>query len=395
MEILLVSGGAETVSASIVGWAYSRNTEVRVFSLRPKSLLEGLPGVRETLTPRATSGREELLESLCSFVQRIHAETGEAVICLPSEDDSLGLLLDAHARLPHIVLMSRCRSLRRGGLDKAELFSTLTDRGLSEWIAPTKVIRSWEDVERACATFPAPLIFKPACKPWGRNLQGGGKLFGEDQIGSAYARFELEASWDAGEAWVAQPKLQPLEGHERSACVVRGNGLAYTEVVELFKYPARGGSACWVRTQPHSTLLREATEAITSALDLVGMAELSFLADADGKPRLLELNTRPWLQMELLLHSGFDIIEAAIGALTQSGCRPFQPELRETDWISLERLCAKFLRGDGARSATLADISSALCHSPLISMWSSTVPGLRARWIRWLARRLVSQIGKR
>src|SRR5690606_16397423 len=107
----------------------------------------------------------------------------------------------------------------RGGLDKAELFSTLTDRGLSNWIAPTKVIRSWEDVERACATFPAPLIFKPACKPWDRNLQGGGKLFGEDQIGSAYARFELEASWDAGEAWVAQPKLQPLEGHERSACV--------------------------------------------------------------------------------------------------------------------------------------------------------------------------------
>ena len=278
--------------------------------------------------------------------------------------------------------MSRCRQLARGGLDKAELFGALERKGLSQWTAPTRVLRAPEDVAAVLTEWHGEVVFKPAYKPWSRNLEGGRKLYTRDELDTPATRREMEASWRQGQAWVAQPKLAPLAGHERSACVVRGDGFLCAEVVELVKYPSGGGSACWVRTQPDSRLLSGAAEAIASALDLVGLAEMSFLAGPDGEPRLLELNIRPWLQVELLLHAGFDILDASMQAAATGHVPGRAVTLRDADWVSVERLLAKFASGDGPRLKTLRTLARALRAKPVCSVWSSDVKGLRMRWTR-------------
>lgn len=389
MRILVVSGGAETVGASIVEWAHRRGHRVLVFALGRRSLLAGLPGVEKMASAQDIDDRAEVLEHLCAYIEDVTACEPGGIHAFATEDDSLGLLLDAHRRLQDKVHISCCRHLVYGGLDKAELFEVLERKGLSKWLAPTRSLRSPEDVAAVLTEWPGEVVFKPAFKPWSRNLEGGRKLYTREELDSPAVRREMESSWRQGRAWVAQPRLAPLVGYERSACVVRGDGFLCAEVVEFAKYPSSGGSACWVRTQPHSRLLLEAAEAIASALDLVGLAEMSFLAGPDGGPRLLELNARPWLQVELLLHAGFDILDASMHATTSGRVPEGGAVLREADWISVERLLAKLAKGDGRRLETLKMLVSAWRARPFRSVWSSGMRGVRMRWaLRVLAKAL-------
>src|SRR5690606_30642145 len=142
---------------------------------------------------------------------------------------------------------------------KNEVHRTLVDKGLEHLLAPSRAIRRWDDVAECVSEWGHQIVLKPTHKPWARNLGGGAKLYRHAELSRVAVREEIEADLDAGRTWLAQPVLQPIEGFERSACVVRGGGILYAEVAEVLKFPARGGSACWVRTQPGSTLLRDAT----------------------------------------------------------------------------------------------------------------------------------------
>ena len=300
LDIVVVSGGAESVGASIVSWVNMCGFPARVFSLNSDSLLHGMSGVQSIKTTPEKESRQITLERLIEYIDSIYREKHEKVIAYPTEDDSLGLLLDVRKQIPHALSMSHCRALESGGLDKGELFSVLASKGVSKYLTPTISLHSWDDVKTASDQW-QDMIVKPAFKPWSRNLQGGVKLFLKEELSTEIARKEMETSWEQGIPWVAQPRLSISKAHERSACLVRGKkGIRYAEVVELSKYPGKGGSACWVQTQSDQeskVLLRNCAQEIAEAVDLVGMAEISFLFNADGEPQLLELNARPWLQM--------------------------------------------------------------------------------------------------
>lgn len=379
LPIIVVSGGAETVSASIIEWAVRQGRRVLVYALASPSLVEGLEGCEVTYAP--SRGRRDVLKHFADWVESF-AREASSLVAFPTEDDSLGLLVDALQCLDGALMLSRCRALASGGLSKAEVFAFLERRGLQRYIAETRVIMSEYDLLRAADHLGDEMILKPAVKPWGRNLAGGAKVFHD--LNEPGADAELRSDWSAGRPWLAQRRLRPLKGGERSACVVRTaeGQIRYAEVLEREKYPSRGGSACWVETQPDSTLLREAAVAIVEALDAVGVVELSFLADDVGNPRLLELNARPWLQVELLLLAGFDVLSDA--ELAVAG-HPIQHEVVAVDsrsWISMERMLLKLIRGDGAgRRHTISQLRLALQGSPHVSVWSSSLPGLRSRWM--------------
>lgn len=382
--ILLVSGGAESVSIAIAEWAIAAGRRLIVYSLVGKSLIEGVRGVERTVYA-PSADRAEVVEDLRGVIVRLYAATGAPLVAFPSEDDSLGLLLQLSTELGEQVLScSRCRALPGGGLDKAELFSCLESAGLGAYIADTIAVRSEDDVSKARTVLGEDMVVKPSSKWWGANLQGGAKTHSGDELVAIAPAQERRRDFDVGRPWVAQRRLGALAGGERSACVVRdGSGaLRYAEVVEWMKYPVRGGSACIVETQPDSLALHEATCKILSAVDAVGIVELSFLADEMGCPRLLELNVRPWLQIDLLQWAGFDLLGDAEDALRWKGIEAAEVRVRRATWVSVERILLKIARGDGgSRWKTFASALRALSKRPRVSTWSTRLPGVRWRWV--------------
>ena len=382
--ILVVSGGAESVSVSVVDWASSANEAISVYSLVRCSLLDGLPGVG-ALRYAPSGDRDVVLADLAAWIRSLRSQSDSAVIGIPTEDDSLGLLLELGEKLGDgVVVCSRCRALPTGGLDKASLFSRLQAKGLGHVIAQTITIRSEDEVPRAMAILGEDMILKPTSKPWAATLESGAKIHSGADLASGVSAAERQRDFARGRPWVAQRRLAPLRGGERSACVVRDRHgfVLYAEVVEWLKYPARGGSACIVETQPDAQGLREATLAILEALDAVGIVELSFLADADGRPRLLELNPRPWLQIELLQASGFDLLDAARLVLAGGAIKSKDLALGRRTWVSVERLLLKLASGDGSRWHTLRQAMAAIRRRPMLSMWSTSLPSVRWRWLR-------------
>jgi hypothetical protein len=334
--------------------------------------------------------RDLVFADLAAWVRSLRAKNESAVIGIPTEDDSLGLLLELGEKLGDgVVVCSRCRALPSGGLDKASLFSFLQARGLGDVVAQTITIRSEDELPRAMAILGEDMILKPTSKPWAATLESGAKVHSGADLASGVRSAERQRDFARGRPWVAQRRLAPLRGGERSACVVRDQHgvVLYAEVVEWLKHPERGGSACIVETQPDEQGLREAAVAILQALDAVGIVELSFLADPDGRPRLLELNPRPWLQIELLQTSGFDLLSAARTALAGGAIRSSDVVIRRRTWISAERLLLKLLSGDGSRWHTLLRVVAAIRRRPMLSMWSTSLPTIRLRWLRRIATR--------
>lgn len=390
--IFLISGGAEAVSIAVAQWALKSHRRLFVYSLVPDSLLEGVEGV-DWVGCAPTTEREAAKRDLVAHITTVRAGFDKPVLAIPSEDDSLGLLLEIAEQLgEETVACSRCRALPKGGLDKAILFEFLQEAGLGEFIAETVVLSSEVDVAMARSTLGEELILKPACKPWAGVLASGAKLHTGGELDSARCVDERARDFAAGRRWIAQRKLGPLQGGERSACVVRDayGCVRYAEVVEWLKYPARGGSACIVETQPFERGLQEATLAILAAVDAVGIVELSFLADANGRPRLLELNVRPWLQIDLLQAAGFDVLAYSERALSGAEIGSAMVALKSRTWLSLERLFLKFVRGDAARWKTVLAAIIALARRPVFPVWGASVGGVRWRWAKRLLGRLVS-----
>lgn len=389
-EVLIVSGGAESVSAAVVEWAVSAGQAISVFAIAEESLLAGaVPCGSLRHAPRGSYG--DVLAGLVDHVTALRERSTAPVLAFATEDDSLRLLLDASERLgDDVVRCSRCRGVAGGGLDKSALFSKLLAAGLGHCVADTLVLANEGDVGPAVARFGHDLVIKPSSKPFGSVLANGAKVHVGPDISREEALIERSRDFQAGRTWVAQRKLMPINGGERSACVVRdelGN-VRYAEVVEWVKYPARGGSACIVESQPDSMLLHDITLNILEAVDAVGIVELSFLSDGEGAPRLLELNVRPWLQIELLQKSGFDMLGDATQALAGAALNPGVVGLERRSWLSLERLVLKVVSGDGAgRGETLAAVWRALSRRPVLSVWWSPLRGFRWRWARRMLRR--------
>lgn len=398
-ELVILSGGAESVSVAVAEVAWRARISYAVVSLLPKSLLHGAPGCvscvsiwSKGFTPEVAGAR--LVEQLGD----LQAKAGCLLPVLPTEDDGLRLLNESVSRLADGVTFSRACALRMGGLDKAELFDALGQLGLHDLAAPTRGLDSVDDLDEALDALGDDAIIKPAFKPWGCSLgRAGLKVVTRVSPGQSRSdlRRQLSRNWHLASRWVAQKKLLPLDGGERSACIVRSRVVRGCEVIERLKYPRMGGSAVVVDSSSGRGLLPMASQ-IAEALDIRGMCEMSFLADEAGRPRLLELNTRPWLQVELVEKSGYPIIEETLRALAGKALVADDRCVSERRWIHLERLILCWLSGDaGPRHRMLLELVRTLRERPVVAVYGSRLPGVRGKWLARNVRKLVSGLAVR
>ena len=382
-RLVLLSGGSESVTAALADTLLAQKRPFSVVSLVERSLFRDTPFcehfVHAPVTGRGAAEAAMLLRnSLLQF-----ADPDEVLDVLPTEDDGLYLLtlLDsAPWNMP--VRYSRGRALQRGGLDKAELFEHLISHGLAALIAETKRVDDPSQCNRLFDELGDDAVFKPSFKPWQASLgRGGLKVFtrSADLPTTRDVAAALSANWSIAESWVAQRRLKSTS-FEQSACVVRAKGTTTgCQVIEKVKYPRMGGSAAWVSSTQETALIDYAS-AIAEAIDLEGMCEMSFLPDTSGRPRLLELNCRPWLQIELVERSGFPIVEMSLRALAGETLPSDAPKIIPHHWIQPERMALSILHGEYPRFRLLSDLTSALRQPIVIPIYGSRLPGIRTRW---------------
>lgn len=388
---MILSGGQEVVSLSVAEALYGAGIEYSVLSLTPRSILRGAPGCNRVIDLSAHIQDPVALRSrMCSELADLAHRAGTRLVSFATEDGGLRCLNEFSEVLLPLTEFPRARSLRMGGLDKAELFSALAKSSAARHIPPTMILTDIAEVPEALRKLGPDAILKPALKPWDMDLgRMGAKIvtrLGKQETDSDFL-LRVRRAWPLSTRWVAQSRLSRFADGERGVYLV-GNGQCYEgmSVVERWKYPKEGGSGCLVEVLPPQSDLLESAAEVLRSLDYVGLAEIGFLVDQNGHPKLLEVNARPWLQIGLAESSGFRVVLESLGAIEQDR-RPQAFREARTVWIQFERALAAVVFADaGPRLKAIRELFNALRQGAVIAVYSSPFPGVRLRWLARMAR---------
>lgn len=385
--LLILSGGSEIVGLTLAEAAYAAGVPYAVFSLVPRSLLKDAPGCVAWADLLSGQGDwEGLRDRFLRALSRLPRCSEKGLALLPTEDGSLRLLNECRDDVLAFGEFPRARALSMGGVDKAEVVELAIRAGVGSELAPSRVLNDAGDACAAMDEFGIDVVFKPALKPLDMDLSSMGgsgtkvvtRADATESPGSVVRR--LRDAWSLSQRWIAQPRLLAGAGMERSVCAVRGDHIRACQVVERAKHPRMGGTAYWVSMDSHDDLVPSASR-VLEALDVVGICELSYLSDAAGNGRLIELNPRPWLQLGLAERAGFPMVVEAVAALCDESLTSVPLRVAACDWLQPERALLALL----ARQCSLRDwaraTSTAFRRSTVIGGWSSNFPKVRSRLV--------------
>ncbi|MDM7991987.1 MAG: hypothetical protein QUS11_01605 [Candidatus Fermentibacter sp.] len=392
---VLISGGSEIVAASLAEEFAHFGLEYAIVSLGRRSILANQSGcISHTILqwppvePEETAGQlRRILEGLCS-------RYGSPLPVFATEDGGLRLLLEFLPLFDDLVETGRCRHLKMGGLDKCELFEFLRSRGLDDILAPWARADSPAKASEAKRSLGGDIVAKPSLKPYSMELGlRGAKLFVSPPEESPSA-FEtrISGSWSLCRNWIIQQRLErSADGEELLHCV-RGplGGLLVTRAAERVKYPLNGGTACVVETldpSAHDVIAGR----IAEETGLIGLAELPFLADKEGRLRLIEMNPRPWLQVLLPFRAGLAMGREAYRALLGAEPASSSHAAAGCTWVNAERLLMAAAGHD--RSVRIRDAVGFLKNADCVAMYDFRLPGLRSRWVARMMLRLLKGSG--
>lgn len=392
---ILISGGSEIVAASLAEEFSLNGVPYSVISLGKRSILEGQRScLSHMVLPWPPDDPEETARRLRRILEGICELHGSPLPVFATEDGGLRLLLEFLPIFEDLVEIGRCRNLKMGGLDKCELFEFLRGKGYDDNLAPWVRADSPSEAAEAKRSLGGDIIAKPALKPYSMELGlRGAKLF-HSPSGESQSAFEarVSKSWHLCHSWMIQQRLiRSAEGEELIHCM-RGprGGLLVTRGAERVKYPVFGGTACVVETLAPS-VHDDIAGRIAEDTGLIGLAELPFLLDAEGRFRLIEMNPRPWLQVLLPFRAGL-----AMGCESYRALIGEEPATASTTttghiWVNAERLLLAAVGRN--RSVRIHDVLGYLKNADCIAMYGSRLPGLRNRWIMRMLIRLLKGSG--
>ncbi|WP_221899305.1 hypothetical protein [Xanthomonas sp. SI] len=401
-ELLIISGGSEIVGLALAEAAHIAGRNYAVFSLVPHSLLKNAPGCIDfmDLSPLLEDWNA-LQDGFLKALMHATALAGEKLPIFPTEDGGLRLLNECRDDVLRYGEFSRARALKMGGLDKAELVEFSLKHCASDYLATSIVLDGPEQAILALEKLGPDAIFKPALKPIHMDLSplgGGGTkvVTRQDHKENASSIVNrLTRAWSVSERWIAQPRLVTGSSQERSVCAVRDtNGYVHAnQVVEKAKHPAMGGTAYWVSTEETTDLLSPASN-LMEALEIVGICELAHLPDGSGKPHMIELNTRPWLQIGLIESAGVPILDKAILALRGKSLPKESTSAKNHQWVQIERFLMALITGSCPPALALQILGSLTKASTTIAGFGTSSPGIKQRLIRGHLRRIFRTTSK-
>jgi predicted ATP-grasp superfamily ATP-dependent carboligase len=394
-QVVIVSGGSEVVGLALADAANRSAIPYAVISLVPRSLLRKAPGCVAwvDLHPHLGSQRG-LRDKFMDALSKLSKKAGQRLAILPTEDGSLRLLNEDRDEVLPFGEFSRARSLRMGGVDKAEVVALAERLKITEGLVPSMVLHEPDDALSALHAYGQDAVFKPALKPLDMDLSamgaGGLKVVSVSHVHESPEQLlaRLRKAWHMSERWIAQPRLKVGENLERSVCAVRNGAVRACQVVERAKHPRMGGTAYWVSTEQRRDLIPVATR-LLDALDVLGICEMSYLPDAKGVSQLIEFNPRPWLQVDLVERAGFQIVSETIAALAGHRVNSQALQIARCDWLQPERAVLAALSGQLPFRQLKSMLSPSVVRSTVFAGYSTAVPGARGQFLSRLVRKLV------
>lgn len=305
---------------------------------------------------------------------------GSQVLLLPTHDTALSICAENSSRLDRYFAFSgnttgasvlRC-------FDKARFCAGLPEEAdLVPW---TRHYADREELRRAVADLPFPVVLKPARKDPGLRFE---RRFGAKAVmepGPAGLLQRAEAYFPPA-GLVIQECLDYREGRELSWAGYRSLEGRCTGMTarELHKYPAMGGTATLVRSEslPEiETLARE----VLNCIGGYGVCELSFLPSrATGRYKVVECNPRCWLQLGLMQKCGLNAPLQAYQEHTGIDCGVGGETARDgVTWISPEydlRRCLFAPRGESL-PARLRQWCRDVRLAEEVALWDSDEPAV-------------------
>jgi predicted ATP-grasp superfamily ATP-dependent carboligase len=195
------------------------------------------------------------------------------------------------------------------------------------------------------------------------------------------ARWRIEALRDAGAEAVVQ---QALPGDLTAYVTVRaadGTRLAEVQQRATRVWPAGAGNTARGVTVPVNRGLADACARLLDALGWVGLAQLEFVDDADGVPRLVDLNGRCYGSLALAVKAGVNL--PAIWAASALGeTAPAEPARTGVRYQRLEDDLRRALRAPRGRTDVVTTVATAFVSTH--GVWSPRDPRPASRRVRQL-----------
>jgi len=379
---VILSGGSEIVSVSIVESLYKLDIPLIVISLGGNSILKKAdPNIKYFEIKWPPSSSAEAFAELEKILIKIKAGEKMPWPVFATEDGGLRLLVEHKDKLSKYLKITGAKNLKSRGLDKNELFEFLDSQGNSNLIAPYKILP--RDIE-SLNKLGDEIIIKPNMKPLSMDVSGlqGKILVYNAPYSTEHIKNKLESLKHISNDWIAQEKLKNSKKGEALWWGVRlKNGDIYgLSAYEHMKYPKYGGSACLVSSS-HIPKLDTKAKKILEAIDFHGVAELPFLLDKNNNWRLIEINIRAWLQIALPTRANLNLIKILYLDSINKTPKPTEYKIRKKYWVNLERLVLAFLSGDyGNRFFGLFKAIKITKKSHCKIIYDTPLKGIRRRW---------------
>jgi hypothetical protein len=395
--VVILNAGSGIVGLALAEAAVRSDFCYVVFSLSPTDFLRRMPGNLAYFDfSNFLNDLPKLKNEIVKNLSKLNSDFGFRIPILPTDDGSLRLLNEWKDDILKYSEFSRAKNLKMGGVDKSEVIELANNLNINKLSNNNKIIYSIDDVDDVFEKFGDDAIFKPALKPLAMDLSvmgsNGIKVIKKNGNNESTRNFKnrLNLAWSLSEKWIAQPRFQIERGLEKSVCSVRRDDSFFScQVRELAKHPKIGGTAIWVKTTNEIDLVAE-THQLLTALDVVGVSEASYLPDKNGNYQLVEINTRPWLQIGLVEFSDFPIVHKTINSLMANFIESNEFSLKEKHWVHLERSALAFF----SRQLSLFDffqlIIATLHKNTTIAGYSSIFPNVKRKLIKQSINKLLN-----
>lgn len=395
--VAVLSGGSEIVSTSLVEELLNGGFRPAIIAMRHDSILQDLAS---HLTFKVLTWPPDYLESCASelveYLRDFGATRERPIPIFATEDGGLRFLLEMREYIEPWGVFGRAHCLQLGGLDKAELFTTLDQLGCAELIAPFRITKTIDEAIDAVVYFSNDAVIKPALKPFSMRMSGmTSKAFmSRDFVNVDIMRKALQQAWPLSQKWIVQQRLMlPPKGETVVWAVRDADGNTYCMAAnEVWKQPREGGTGCWVQLAMEPENLFKHTSTILEKINFFGICEIPFLFDKNGQWRMLELNPRPWLQVGLPFRAGVPMV-SAVAKILYGEIFSELPTARLCSWVNVERLFLAALSGEqGSRFKALQTAWRAWHDSEAIAIYDTALKGVRRRWIFRLFRETASKV---
>lgn len=240
------------------------------------------------------SPQKEPLKFLNAILEMVRSEKYDMI--MPVRDET-SLLLSRHKEV-----LSRYTELY---LADYEVMNTFRDKGETVRAAlkhnipcPKTYFPEETGIAEIKDNAPYPLLIRPRVSSGSRGIR---PVKNSDELDSAYIKVKDE---------YGEPIIQeqiPKSGY-CTACVLLDRdcrNIAAFTYERVKEYPLSGGPTV-VGISCINEPIKEHALRLLRGLKWTGVAEVEFIIDADGEPKLLEVNPRFWMPLNLAIYSGVD-----------------------------------------------------------------------------------------